>query len=199
MTASEQRARCQYHCTVTLAVPLTPFSVAVMVVLPGFTLVVSPWLPLVLLTAATAVFEEDQLTCVVQSAVELSANVPVACDCTAVPEAIVGDDGVTAIDARGGDCTVKFPLTVWLPLLAVMVVVPYATVVTSPFVPVLLLMVATPVFEVCRSESVGEFRSPTRKLVLSADRPRDPSSAPRHRTLPYFLFQRTRQFLDLRR
>lgn len=50
----------------------------------------------------------------VKSTVELTVNVPVACNRTAVPEAIVGD-GVTAVDTSDGGCTVRVPLTVWLP------------------------------------------------------------------------------------
>ena len=104
-----------FYCAVTVAVPLTPFSVAVIVTVPGLRPVVSPWLPLVLLTVATAVLDEDHVTCVVRSPVELSANVPVACNCTAVPLAIVSDDGVTVIDNSGGACTVSVPLTVCVP------------------------------------------------------------------------------------
>jgi hypothetical protein len=64
--------------TVTVAVPLTPFSVAVIVTVPELMPVASPCVPLVLLTVATAVFDEDHVTCVVTSWVELSLYVAVA-------------------------------------------------------------------------------------------------------------------------
>ena len=72
MTASGQWARCRPDCTVKLAVPLNPFSVAVIVTVPGFTPVASPWLPLVLLTVAIVLSEVDQVTLLVMSSVELS-------------------------------------------------------------------------------------------------------------------------------
>jgi hypothetical protein len=77
------------YCTVSVAVLLTLPSAAVIVTVPGVTLVASPWLPLVLLTVATALLEEDHVTVFVRSRVELSEYVPVAWNCTPVPLAIV--------------------------------------------------------------------------------------------------------------
>jgi hypothetical protein len=65
-----------------------------------------------------------------------------------VPEAIVvGDDGVSAIDRRGVDSTVKVAVAVTPSSVAVMVAIPTPAAVASPFCPSVLLMVATPVFD----------------------------------------------------
>lgn len=120
--------------TVRLAEPDTP-KVAVMVGDPRATAVASP----VLLIVATPVSDELQATYAVKFWVALFEKVPVAVNCCVVPSAIVGLDGVTAMNATVS--TVKLVDPDMLPEVAVMVVDPRAPAVASPVV----LMLAIPV------------------------------------------------------
>lgn len=102
--------------------------------------------PVVLMVAAF-VFDESHVTEVVNTCGGPLVNVPVAVNCLVVsPSAreIVAGSGVTAIDTSTGGVTVSVALLldVTLKRLAVIVVVPCATDVASPFV--LILMLATP-------------------------------------------------------
>jgi hypothetical protein len=51
--------------TVSVVVAVTPFNVAVMSVVPAFTVLATPWLPGVLLMTAVATVEDVQVTRVV--------------------------------------------------------------------------------------------------------------------------------------
>ena len=83
--------------TVSVAVPLIPFSAAVISDEPTVFPVASP--PLVIVP--TDGLPEDQLTWLVRSAVLLSENVPVALNCCAAPTSIDGLGGVTASHIKG--------------------------------------------------------------------------------------------------
>lgn len=68
-------------------------------------------------------------------------------NCCEVPTAIEGSGGVTAIETSADGPTVSDAEPLTGPEVAVMVVVPVATVVASPWLPETLLMVATVVVE----------------------------------------------------
>jgi hypothetical protein len=119
--------------------------VAVIVVEPTATGVVSPFEPAVLLMAATDVADELQVTVVVRFCVDPSEYVPVAVNCWVVPSAMLGLDGVITRDTSVAGVTVSVALADMLPDVAVIVVEPAATGVASPFEPVVLPIVATDV------------------------------------------------------
>jgi len=113
--------------------------VAVMVVMPAATAVARP----LLLTVATDVLDELQVTCVVISRLVPSEYVPEAANCWAFPAGTLGLAGVTEMEDRVAEVTVRVVLPVILAEVAVMVVVPAATAVARP----LLLTVATDVLD----------------------------------------------------
>ena len=128
--------------TVRIVVPETVPEVAVMVGAPAAKAVARP----VLLTVATDVFEEFQVTCVVISRLVPSENVPVAVNCWVTPSGtlgILGVTGITTIEIKVPEFTVRIVLPETVPKVAVMVAVPPETAVASP----LLLTVATSVFD----------------------------------------------------
>ena len=129
--------------TVSLAEPETFPDVAVMIVLPAATDATIPLEPAALLIVATDVARELHVTDPVRSCVELSVNVPIAVNCSAVPGAMLGDVDVTAIDTSAAAVTVRLVDPEILPKVAIMVVLPAATGVTNPFEPAVLLIVAT--------------------------------------------------------
>ena len=129
--------------TVSRVEPATEPEVAVMVVVPTAALVASPWLPLLLLTTATVVELELQVTVVVRFCVEPSVKVPVAVNCWLVPRAIEGLAGVTAIETRVAGVTVSVVVPLTEPEVAVIVVVPVPVLVARPKVGEESLTVAT--------------------------------------------------------
>jgi hypothetical protein len=137
--------------SVTLRVvePDTNPKMAVIVVVPAATGVVLPLLPAALLMVAMDVTDELQVTNVVRSWIVLSENVPVALNCWAVPNGILGfvgridsDTSVAGVIARMVEPEM-LPGIGWLiGIVAVIVVVPTATGVALPLLPAALLMVA---------------------------------------------------------
>src|SRR5438874_6440923 len=123
--------------TVTLAVPLCPSLVAVIVAAPGATALTRP-LPL---PAATAVFRLAQVSTRPPRAFPL-ASCGVAVSCTVCPCGIVTAGGVTATAATGTLATVTDAVPLCPSLVAVIVAAPGATAVTRP----LPLTVATALF-----------------------------------------------------
>src|SRR5213080_2136811 len=123
--------------TVTLAVPLCPSLVAVIVAAPGAT-AVTRRLPL---TVATAVFPLAHVITRPPSAFPL-ASFGVAVSCTVCPCGIATVGGVTATDATGTLATVTDAVPLCPSLVAVIVAAPGATAVTRP----LPLTVATALF-----------------------------------------------------
>src|SRR5437773_3855237 len=115
--------------TVTLAVPLFPSLVAVIVAVPAATPVTSPPVETV---AALALFVA-QLMLRPLSAVPL-ASLGVAVSCTVAPTSSAGAGGATVTDATGTGVTVTVAVPLFPSLVAVIVAVPAATVVTSPLV-----------------------------------------------------------------
>jgi len=105
--------------------------------------------PLLLMGIFT--FVEDQLTDVVKSCVLSSVKVPVAVNCSVfipLERAIKTEAGATVMDFNATGVIAKVALFEIIPeKLAVMVVVPSAWDVASPFEPDVLLIVATPVSE----------------------------------------------------
>ena len=136
VTTMEDRA-----AEVTVRVMLTEIlpEVAVMVAVPGAMAMARP----LLLTVATDVFDELQVTCVAISWLVPSEYVPMAANCWATPTGMIGLAGVTAKEERVAEVTVRAVLAEIPPEAAVMVAVPAATAVAMP----LLLIVATDVFE----------------------------------------------------
>ena len=110
-----------------------------MVAVPAATAVARP----LLLTVATDVLDELQVTCVVISWLVPSEYVPEAANCWVTPTGMLGLAGVTDMEDRVAEVTVRVVLPEILPEVAVMVAVPAATAVARP----LLLTVATDVLD----------------------------------------------------
>ena len=112
---------------------------AVIIVVPTETAATRP----LLLTVATDISDELQATCVVISKLVPSEYVPVAVNCWVTPTGMLGLAGVTAMEDRVAEVTVRAALPETIPEVAVMIVAPAATAVARP----LLLTVATNVFD----------------------------------------------------
>jgi hypothetical protein len=93
--------------TVRVLEPVTDDDVAVITVCPVPTLVARPLVTDALLTVATAVLLEFQVTVAVMSCVVPSVYTPVAVNCAVVPSGILGIAGVTVIDTNAAGVTVK--------------------------------------------------------------------------------------------
>jgi hypothetical protein len=100
----------------------------VIVAVPALTPVTRPEA----LTVATAVLDEDHVTCEPTSLVVLSENVPVAVSCRVVPAANDGFVGVTAIDASVAAVTVRVAEPLTFSIVAVIVAMPTATLEALP-------------------------------------------------------------------
>src|SRR5271157_6653783 len=123
---------------------VTPPKDAVITVVPVASVVARPWVPTALEIVATDAVADAQVTCVVRSAVVPSVYVPVAVNCSVRPLAMLGLGGVRAIDWRVAAVTVSVsPGLVTPPRVAVITVVPVASVVARPWVPTALEIVAT--------------------------------------------------------
>jgi hypothetical protein len=129
--------------TVKEVEPLIGPEVAVMVAVPCPELVASPLLPTALLIIATAADDELQVAVVVTSCVVPSVYVPVARNCCIVPSAIDESAGVIASEARAAGFTASVAVWFMLPELTPIVVEPVASVLASPAVAAVLLIVAT--------------------------------------------------------
>jgi hypothetical protein len=117
--------------TVSDVLPEIDPIVAVIVALPAPSPVANPKLAALALTVAIEELDDAQVTCVVRSCVLLSLYVPVAMNCSAVPSAMEGLAGATAIDTSViPTARLTEPLTE--PNFALMVQVPLACVVTMP-------------------------------------------------------------------
>ena len=103
--------------------------VAVRVVLPAATVVARP----ALLTVATDVDDELQVTPLTRSCVDKSLYVAVTVYGWLMPMPSVSPSGVIEIEVMVGLVTVSVVLCLTLPSVALMVVEPAATLVTSPF------------------------------------------------------------------
>jgi hypothetical protein len=119
------------------------FEVAVIVAVPCPALVARPLVPVVLLTFATFAFDVAHVTTVVMSCVLPSVYVPVASNCSVVPNATVAFCGLTAIDTNAAGFTTSVAVALIVPALIPIVVVPVPSELASPAVPVVLLIVAT--------------------------------------------------------
>jgi hypothetical protein len=111
-------------------------------------IIASPFVPVILLMVATDVFDETQATDAVKSCRLPLVKVPIAVNCCVVlPEEIeiAAEAGDTVIEASAAGVIISVALLEVIPeKLAVMAVAPCPTDVDSPFVPEVLLMVATP-------------------------------------------------------
>jgi len=123
------------HCTVRVVLRKILPDVAVIVAVPAATAVARP----LLITVATDMFDELQMTCVVISKLVPSEYAPEAVNCWVAPTRMLGLAGVTDMEDRVAEVTVMVVLPEILPEVAVMVAVPAATAVARP----LLLTVAT--------------------------------------------------------
>lgn len=106
---------------------VTPDSDAVMVAEPADTPVATP---LALIDAADD--DDCQETCELRSCVEPSEKVPVAVNCSVVPEAIDADAGVTLMEFKAAEVIVTEIDCVMLPDVAVTVAFPCPTPVATP-------------------------------------------------------------------
>jgi hypothetical protein len=117
---------------------------ALMLLDPSPTDEASPLDPAALLTMATVVLDEAQVTAAVRSCVELSEYVPVAMKGWVEPFAMVAADGVSWMDTRVAAVTVSAAPGEVIPLkLAVILLEPGATAEAMPLDPAALLMLAT--------------------------------------------------------
>lgn len=129
--------------TVMVAEVLIEPETAVMVAVPWPELVASPQLPTALPIITTAEDDELQVAVEVRSCVLPSVKVPVAVNCCVVPKAIEGFCGLIAIETSAAGFTTNVAVALIAPEPTPMVVVPALSVVASPFVPTVLLIVAT--------------------------------------------------------
>ena len=111
-------------------------------------MVVVPWFlpvarPLLDVTPATFVAEELHVARFEMSCSVPSEKLPVAVNCCWVPTSMDGLVGDTVIELSEALETLSVAVPDTLPELAVIVVVPPATAVATPFVPDVLLIVAT--------------------------------------------------------
>jgi len=113
--------------------------VAVIVAVPTATAVARP----LMLTVATDVLDELQVTCVVIPRLVPSEYVPMATNCWVFPAGMLGLAGVTEMEDRVAEVTVRVVLPGIPAEVAVIVVVPAATAVARP----LLLTLATDVLD----------------------------------------------------
>ena len=124
--------------TVNVADPVIVPEVAVIVVVPGVRLVASP----PLLTVAIAVADEVHVTVLVRVCVVPLLYVPVAVNCCFSPAGTDGDAGVTAIEVSTAAVTVNVAAPWMVPDVAVIVAVPFATLVASPPLLIVAIVVA---------------------------------------------------------
>lgn len=116
--------------------------VAVMVAVPVPALVANP----LALTTTTVADEELHSAVPVKSCVLPSLYVPVALNCCPVPNGIVALCGLTAIDISAAGFTVTLAVPLIAPIAIAIVLVPVPTVLASPCVPGVLLIVTAPAF-----------------------------------------------------
>ena len=111
-------------------------------------IVAVPWFfpvasPLFDVTVATFVAEDVQVDRFEMFCVVPSEKFPLAVNCCCVPTSMVGLAGVTVIEFSEAFVTVRVADPEMLPMVALMVALPGPTAVAMPFVPPVLLTVAT--------------------------------------------------------
>jgi hypothetical protein len=126
--------------TVSVAAPLIVPMLAVMVAVPGATLVASP----LLLTVAVELAEELHLAVPLRFCVLPLLYFPVAVNCALLPADTEAVAGVTESEVSTAAVTVNVAEPLIAPMVAVIVAVPWATPVAKP---VALFIVATAVAE----------------------------------------------------
>src|SRR5438874_2590973 len=119
------------YCTVRIAVPFTPFMVALMVAVPAAALVASPFA----LIVATLTLEEVHAACPVMPMTEPSLNVPAALNCCEAPTLMLALAGVTAIEFSVALVTVTVAVPTCPLNTAEIVALPGATPVARPILP----------------------------------------------------------------
>src|SRR5580704_15899001 len=127
------------YCTVKTVVSVTPFSAALIVVVPVPALVANP----VALITATPTLLEVHVTWSDIFWVLPSLKFPVATNCSVSPELMCGFAGVIAIEVRVALVTLRDAVPTCAAKMAVMVAFPTDTPVATPMLPPTLLMVAT--------------------------------------------------------
>lgn len=125
--------------TVNPVLPATVPTVALMFAVPIAALLPSPPAE----TLATAASSEAHAAVAVRSIVLPSEKIPVATNCCAVPSAINGFAGLIVIVSNTAGVMVNVVLAVMFPELAAIVLVPAATAVATPWLPLALLTLAT--------------------------------------------------------
>jgi hypothetical protein len=120
--------------TVSTVDPLIVPDVAVAVIfaVPVPTLLATPCVPAALLIVATVGVSELHVTVLVMFCVLPSVNIPVAVNVCVVPSGIVGIAGVTAIETSTAGVTVSVVEPLIVPMVALTVVLPTATVAATP-------------------------------------------------------------------
>lgn len=118
--------------TVTLVEKVSPFIVAVTLVLPLPDVVARP--PPVIVTMLE--FADAQIAEAVTSRVVPSENLPIAVNCWFAPDGSTGLCGLRVAPKSSGAGTMRLTVALMLPELAVIVVEPGATEVASPVEPI---------------------------------------------------------------
>jgi hypothetical protein len=118
--------------TVSVVVPLIVPEVAVIVAVPSPTLLANPCVGAALLIVAAAGVSELHCTVSVMFCVLPSVYVPVAVNCSLVPNGITGIAGVTAIETSTAGMMVSVVEPLIVPDVAVTVVLPNATLLAIP-------------------------------------------------------------------
>lgn len=108
--------------TVSVAVPETEPSVAVILAEPATRAVAKPWLPLAFETCATLMSLDDQVAWVVRSTAEPLLYAPVAVNCWVRPALTVAVAGATVMPVKVASDTATFTVPLLPPKLAVTVV-----------------------------------------------------------------------------
>ena len=152
--------------TVSVVEPEIASEVAVIVVGPAVLALARPSVPRTFEIVATASSDDDQVTAAVRSWVEESVYVPIAVNCWVVPLAMVGSAGVTPIESRAADVTVRVVEPEIDPEVAVIVGEPTAVELASPSEPRAFEIVATAssdedqITDAVRSWVVASVKSP---------------------------------------
>jgi hypothetical protein len=133
--------------TVSIVEPVTVPAFAEIVAVPGPMLLTKPCVGAALLMVATAGVVELHCTVLVMFCVLPSEKVPVAVNCSVVPDAMVGIAGVSAIETRAEGVTVSVVEPLMLLDAAVTGVLPKATLAATPWL-LTVAMLELPVLQV---------------------------------------------------
>lgn len=123
--------------TVSVALPVITPDIAVIVTVPGVSVLTNPALSMVATVASDDCHVTPESACVL-----LSVNSPVAANCTVLPAARDGEAGAREMETRAAGSTVNAVLPVTEPDVALIVTVPAVRVVAIPVVSIETMLVS---------------------------------------------------------